>query len=36
MDRWLASRGDEGIEEYWREQNQVSLDGLPTHILDED
>jgi len=36
MDRWLASRGDEGIEEYWREKNLVSLDGLPTHILEED
>ena len=36
MDRWLASRGEEGIEEYWREKNQVSLDGLPTHILEED
>jgi hypothetical protein len=35
MDRWLASRGDEGIEGYWREKNLVSLDGLPTHILDE-
>ncbi len=33
MDRWLASRGEAGIEEYWREKNQVSLDGLPTHIF---
>jgi len=36
MDRWLASRGEEGIEEYWREKNQLSLDGLPTHIIEED
>lgn len=36
MDRWLASRGEESIEEYWAEKNQVSLDGLPTHILEED
>jgi len=36
MDRWLASRGEEGIEEYWAEKNLVSLDGLPTHIFEED
>lgn len=36
MPRWIASRGDEPIESYWRERNQVSLDGLPTYILDEE
>ncbi len=36
MDRWLATKDDKDIEEYWREKNQVSIDGLPTHILDED
>lgn len=36
MDRWLAAKGDTDIEDYWREKNQVSLDGLPTHILKED
>lgn len=34
MDRWLASKGKSDIEDYWREKNQLSLDGLPTHILD--
>ena len=36
MDKWLAAKGDVGIRDYWREKNQVSLDGLPTHILDEE
>jgi hypothetical protein len=26
-------RGRKGIEEYWKEKNQVSLDGKPTNIL---
>lgn len=35
MDRWLASKGEDGVKDYWREKNQTSLDGLPTHIIDE-
>ncbi len=26
-------RGQAGIEEYWKEKNQISLDGKPTNIL---
>ncbi len=36
MDRWLASKGRDGIRDYWRERNQQSLDGLPTYILKEE
>ncbi|MEX0964522.1 MAG: pyridoxamine 5'-phosphate oxidase family protein [Pseudohongiellaceae bacterium] len=36
MDRWLAAKDQADIEQYWREKNQLSLDGLPTHILEED
>jgi hypothetical protein len=36
MPKWIASKGREPIENYWREKNQQSLDGLPTHILDEE
>lgn len=32
--RWAASRGDEGMDEYRREKNAVSLDGLPTGLFD--
>lgn len=35
MDKWLEVRTRKGetIADYWREKNQVSLDGLPTHIF---
>lgn len=36
MDRWLASKGEEDIEDYWREKNLVSVDGLPSHIFEEE
>ena len=31
--RWAEKRGEDGIRDYWAEKNQVSLDGLPTHVL---
>ena len=30
---WAENKGDEGIEDYWREKNQTSIDGLPTGIF---
>lgn len=30
MDKWTLAKGEDGIEAYWREQNLVSMDGLPT------
>ncbi len=36
MDKWIVAKGAENIEEYWRERNQISLDGLPTNILDKE
>ncbi|MEQ8858314.1 MAG: pyridoxamine 5'-phosphate oxidase family protein [Pseudomonadales bacterium] len=35
LDRWADHRGPEGIERYWAERNTVSLDGLPTGILED-
>ncbi|PPD36257.1 MAG: pyridoxamine 5'-phosphate oxidase [Methylomonas sp.] len=29
---WAAQRGDEGLQRYWLEKNQTSIDNLPTHI----
>ncbi len=34
MDKWAASKGEDGIEAYWREKNLESMDGLPTGLLD--
>lgn len=33
LNEWATKKGKEGIAEYWREKNQTSIDGLPTHIL---
>ncbi|MFN8193071.1 MAG: pyridoxamine 5'-phosphate oxidase family protein [Nocardioidaceae bacterium] len=32
MARWAEKKGDEGLADYRREHNQVSLDGLPTGL----
>lgn len=31
---WSKKRGEAGIESYWAEKNQTSIDGLPTQILE--
>ncbi len=33
---WAIKQGEEGVSEYWKKKNQLSLDGKPTHILDTD
>jgi len=35
MDAWAEAKGENGIEAYWREKNQLSLDGFPTGLLDQ-
>jgi hypothetical protein len=32
---WAIKKEDMGIREYWKEKNQLSLDGVPTHIIDK-
>ena len=34
LDRWTEAKGLNGIEAYWREKNRLSIDGLPTGLLD--
>lgn len=34
LDDWAAKKGRDGIEDYWREKNVVSMDGLPTGLFD--
>lgn len=34
MDSWAKAKGKEGIKGYWQEKNQLSIDGLPTGLLD--
>jgi len=30
---WATQRGQQGIQNYWQERNQHSIDGLPTDII---
>ena len=34
LDDWAEKKGEEGIRDYWREKNVVSMDGLPTGLFD--
>jgi hypothetical protein len=33
LTNWASKKGEAGIKQYWQEKNQVSLDGLQTHIV---
>jgi len=35
LSNWATKKGEEGIKEYWQRKNQVSLDGINTHIVDK-
>ena len=30
---WAERKGKTGLEQYWKDKNQTSIDGLPTHLL---
>lgn len=32
--QWAEKKGETGLKTYWKEKNQVSIDGLPTGICD--
>ena len=36
LKRWAENKGPEGIKQYWRDRNQVNLDGKPTGIFGKD
>lgn len=36
LTEWSQRKGEAGIEEYWREKNVTSFDGLPTGLFEED
>jgi hypothetical protein len=31
---WAVKKGDSGLQQYWQEKNQTSIDGLPTGIVE--
>ncbi len=36
LNQWAKRKGIDGIEAYWAEKNQVSIDDMPTHIFAEE
>ena len=32
---WATKKGEDGVRDYWQEKNQVSIDNLPTHIIEK-
>jgi hypothetical protein len=35
LSEWATKKGDEGLKQYWEEKNKMSIDGIPTHIVDK-
>jgi hypothetical protein len=35
LNDWALKRGADGIRQYWADRNALSLDGLPTHIVEK-
>jgi len=35
LEKWAKKKGPEGIQKYWEEKNQISLDGKPTGVVAE-
>lgn len=31
---WVQEKGAAGLRQYWQDKNQMSIDGLPTHIFE--
>ena len=36
LKNWAEKKGEDGIQAYWKDKNQTSLDGHPTFVLDKD
>lgn len=34
LNNWAIKKGDSGIKQYWHDENQLSIDGIPSHIID--
>lgn len=35
LKNWAVNKGEQGIKDYWQNKNQLSLDGLATHIVEK-
>lgn len=35
LNDWAQKKGESGIRQYWQDKNQLSLDGIPTQIVEK-
>jgi len=35
LNKWAMKKGEDGIKDYWKEKNQLSIDGKKTNIIDK-
>lgn len=35
LNDWAKEKGKEGIQQYWKDKNQKSIDGFPTNLLND-
>jgi len=35
LNEWASKKGEAKIKQYWQDKNQLSIDGLETHIMDK-
>jgi hypothetical protein len=35
MEAWAVAQGEEGLKAYWAEKNAVTIDGLPTNLIEK-
>lgn len=33
LNDWAVKKGEQGVQRYWEEKNQLSIDGIPTNIV---
>jgi hypothetical protein len=32
---WATKKSDAGLRQYWEDKNQLSIDNIPTHIIEK-
>lgn len=35
LNNWAIKKGDEGLKKYWEDKNQLSIDNIPTNIVEK-
>lgn len=35
LNEWAVKKGEDGVKKYWQDKNRVSIDGIPTNIVEK-